>query len=237
MMSEELRRAAQDTIDYSDDYGTGRQDWPEWNKKIDALKAALADTKITGSCSSVKSTPEQTPPLTTCNCRFGSKMHVHQFCLHQAYTDSIRGLEERSKVAALLKAACDVLGSDRMIDLNKIEAAAKAATPGPWEADGPSFGEPLPKYLDCVGFVTEDDEFNNVCTKASCLTHVESTANMNFIATSNPSAVLEMISMIRYRNDALKLALQAVTDNFVNLAGEQVDSLRKAVTAINEVLG
>lgn len=42
-MSEALRKAAQAIIDYSEDYEAGKQDWPEWDAKFFALKAALAE--------------------------------------------------------------------------------------------------------------------------------------------------------------------------------------------------
>jgi hypothetical protein len=63
-MSESLRRAAQDIINYSEDYEAGKQGWPEWDKKFDALKAALAETVV---CSSVQSTPAQTPAPPNCS--------------------------------------------------------------------------------------------------------------------------------------------------------------------------
>lgn len=50
-----------------------------------------------------------------------------------------------------------------MIDLKAIRAAVEAATPGPWEAAGPSFGAPLPRYLNCVGRINEDEMFEDVC--------------------------------------------------------------------------
>lgn len=70
-------------------------------------------------------------------------------------------------------------------------------TPGPWEAAGPSFGAPLPQYLNCVEFITEDDEFEDVCT-APCANDGASTDDMNFIATANPSTVLEMVAEIEW---------------------------------------
>jgi hypothetical protein len=50
MMSEALRKAAQAILDYSEDYEAGKQDWPEWDAKFFALKAALAE-------------PEQSEPV------------------------------------------------------------------------------------------------------------------------------------------------------------------------------
>lgn len=82
-----------------------------------------------------------------------------------------------------------------MIDLKAIRAAAEAATPGPWEAAGPSFGAPLPKYLNCVGWVTEDDEFDDVCT-APLGSDGGNSADMIFIATANPAAILALLDRL-----------------------------------------
>ena len=81
------------------------------------------------------------------------------------------------------------------INLKAIRAAAEAATPGPWEAAGPSFGAPLPKYLNCVGWVTEDDEFEDVCT-APLGSDGGNSADMAYIATANPAAILELLDML-----------------------------------------
>ena len=120
-----------------------------------------------------------------------------------------------------------------MIDIDKIEAAARAATPGPWEAAGPSFGDPLPMYLNCVGYVTEDDEFEDVCT-APNEHDGASTSDMAFIATANPAAVLEMVSMIRERDAVLRQALEALEDAMTLTGGWP--GCRKAIAAIKGVL-
>ena len=96
-----------------------------------------------------------------------------------------------------------------MIDIDKIEAAANAATPGPWEAAGPSFGEQLPKYLNCVGAMDDDENFVDVCVSPFEEDECAS-ADMAFIATANPTTVLEMVGMIRERDAVLKQALEAL---------------------------
>lgn len=85
-----------------------------------------------------------------------------------------------------------------MIDIDKIEAAAKAATPGVWCRD---FTRVTAKELgwDRVA----DTEFDNDSM-------VE---NATHIATANPSAVLEMVSMIRERDAVLRQALEVLQDN------------------------
>ena len=82
-----------------------------------------------------------------------------------------------------------------MIDLKAIRAAAEAATPGPWEAVGPSFGAPLPKYLNEVGRINEDEMFEEVCVSPSPEDDACS-ADMIFIATANPTAILELLGRL-----------------------------------------
>lgn len=117
-----------------------------------------------------------------------------------------------------------------MIDMNTIEAAAKAATPGPWEAAGPSFGEQLPKYLNCVGAMDDDDEnFVDVCVSPFEEDECAS-ADMAFIATANPATVLEMVSMIRERDAVLRQALSALE------AAKEGWTTSQAIAAIKGVL-
>ena len=82
-----------------------------------------------------------------------------------------------------------------MIDLKAIRAAAEAATPGPWEAAGPSFGAPLPKYLNEVGRINEDEMFEEVCVSPSPEDDACS-ADMNYIATANPATVIALLDRL-----------------------------------------
>lgn len=82
-----------------------------------------------------------------------------------------------------------------MIDLKSIRAAAEAATPGPWEAAGPSFGTPLPKYLNEVGRINDDEMFEEVCVSPSPEDDACS-ADMNYIATANPTAILALLDRL-----------------------------------------
>jgi len=121
-----------------------------------------------------------------------------------------------------------------LIDIDKIEAAAKAATPGPWDAAGPSFGAELPKYLDCVGVTDEDGTFEDVCI-CPHLNDDTATENMTHIATANPAAVLEMVSMIRERDAVLRQALEALASCEVGLAVGYGLSRVAAIEAMKEI--
>lgn len=120
-----------------------------------------------------------------------------------------------------------------MIDIKAIRAAAEAATPGPWEAVGPSFGEPLPKYLNEVGRINEDEMFEEVCVSPwpeddAC------SADMIFIATANPAAVIALCDEIeRLRKDAgrLSASLQAAS-NYVDALGGTSKTYRQLIAAM-----
>ena len=90
----------------------------------------------------------------------------------------------------------------QMIDIKAIRAAAEAATPGPWIAAGPSFGEPLPKYINCVLVENEDGDADDVCI-APIGCDAISTKDLTFIATANPATVIALCDEIeRLRKDA-----------------------------------
>lgn len=85
------------------------------------------------------------------------------------------------------------------IDLDELERLAKAATPGPWIACGPSFGEAAPKYLNEVVVDNPEDDENDgieVCRAPVCLEDAVS-ADMEFIGTANPATVLELVRRLR----------------------------------------
>jgi len=106
-----------------------------------------------------------------------------------------------------------------MIDINKIEVAAKAATAGPWEC-----GEDA----DHEWYFTEQGNADSSIGWAV----VNAEANATHIATANPSTVLEMISMIRERDDVLRQAWDALADT--HDAG--CAKTNAAIDAIREVL-
>lgn len=92
------------------------------------------------------------------------------------------------------------------IDLDALEAAALAATPGPWIACGPSFGESKPRYLNEV--IADRDEDGEESGYTICefpqLLEEECSADMNYIAEANPAVVLELIRRLRAAEGATK---------------------------------
>lgn len=79
-----------------------------------------------------------------------------------------------------------------MIDLDKLEEMAKAATPGPW-VRGP-YG---------WVYVTGADTYAVACCATKSGPMRNSNANEDFIAAANPAAVLEMVDLIRKQEAAL----------------------------------
>ena len=93
-----------------------------------------------------------------------------------------------------------------MTDLNKIEAAAKAATQGKWEIE-----------RSCNEIVNMDHGLLPFAiTQGRTLIGAlyEDDADAAHIATANPATVLEMVSMIRERDAVLRLALEALDKNY-----------------------
>ena len=77
-----------------------------------------------------------------------------------------------------------------MIDIDKIEAAANAATPGPWAVHPMAPNAVHQPRYECWIPASKDDA--------------------QHIATANPATVLEMVSMIRERDAVLKQALEVL---------------------------
>jgi len=90
----------------------------------------------------------------------------------------------------------------KMIDLNKIEAAAKAATPGLWEVK-PSCNEIVNMDHGLLPFAISQG-----FTLIGAL--YEDGADATHIATANPAIVLEMVRMSRERDAVLRQALEAL---------------------------
>ena len=91
-----------------------------------------------------------------------------------------------------------------MIDTKELRRLVQAATPGPWIAAGPSFGESLPKYLNEVVVDREGDEDDcySICG-ASIGLDKEGSDDMAFIAAVNPSAISELLDRLEAaENDA-----------------------------------
>ncbi|QGZ42682.1 hypothetical protein IP92_04903 [Pseudoduganella flava] len=79
--------------------------------------------------------------------------------------------------------------------IEELKRLAEAATPGPWVATGPSFGNPKPAFLNEV--VAGDNTDDEVCIAPEWDEDFwpERSANMEFIAAANPAAVLELIAL------------------------------------------
>lgn len=121
------------------------------------------------------------------------------------------------------------------IDLKAIRAAAEAATPGPWEAAGPSFGMPLPKYINCVIVENEDGDADDICIAPIGCNEI-STEDLTYIATANPATILALLDRLEAAEKALAEPAQA-TCNCRWEGGTQVQqcTLHEAhVAAIHE---
>ena len=84
-------------------------------------------------------------------------------------------------------------------------------------AAGPSFGDQLPRYLNCVCAVTEYGEHEDVCFASDPHDEGLQNAVLTHIATANPSTVLEMVSAIRHmreQRDELHSALKGLLSYF-----------------------
>ena len=83
-----------------------------------------------------------------------------------------------------------------MTDFITLRAALAAGpTAGPWVACGPSFGDPLPRWLDCV--VQPDDEDGGITIAraddgfAGC-----GTADMAYIAAADPATIAALLAAL-----------------------------------------
>ena len=114
-----------------------------------------------------------------------------------------------------------------MIDINELRRLAQAATPGPWVAAGPSFGESLPKYLNEVAVDREGDEDDgySICNAPIGLNE-ECSDDMAFIAEANPLTIEELL-------DRLEAAEKSRDDLLAGL-GEWLDKTKWVQQGVNE---
>ena len=129
-------------------------------------------------------------------------------------------------------------GENKMtIDINKLRRLAQAATPGPWIAAGPSFGESLPKYLNEVVVDREGDEDDgySICNTPIGL---ELSSDMAFIAAANPATLTELLDRLeaaeRERDECNRRRLEAA-DHFAaqtELMKQKYDDLRAKIEAM-----
>lgn len=124
-----------------------------------------------------------------------------------------------------------------MIDINELRRLAQAATPGPWIAAGPSFGESLPKHLNEVVVDREGDEDDgySICNAPIGLNE-ERSDDMEFIAEANPLAIEELLDRLETaekERDALRAALQHEAD-CMEAAKAEIDALRAKVAEMEQ---
>lgn len=114
-----------------------------------------------------------------------------------------------------------------MIDINKLRQSAQAATPGPWVAAGPSFGESLPKYLNEVAVDREGDEDDgySICNAPIGLNE-ECSDDMAFIAEANPLTIEELLDRLE--------AAEKSRDDLLACLGEWLDKTKWVQQGVNE---
>lgn len=108
-----------------------------------------------------------------------------------------------------------------MTAIERIRAALNAASCGPWIGAGPSFGRPLPEYLDSVVQDCGDGD----CSITIC--RDTETSDASYIAACNPSAMSEVLAHIdaleaeneRLKNDYQR-ACKLVADMHAAAVGE-----------------
>ena len=114
-----------------------------------------------------------------------------------------------------------------MIDTKELRRLAQAATPGPWIAAGPSFGESLPKYLNEVIVDREGDEDDgySICNAPIGLNE-ERSDDMAFIAEANPLAIEELLDRLE--------AAEKSRDDLLACLGEWLDKTKWVQQGSNE---
>lgn len=81
-----------------------------------------------------------------------------------------------------------------MSDYTALRAALAAGpTAGPWVACGPSFGAPLPKFLDTV-IQPDDADGGIVICQSEPLTCAHGTADMAYIAAADPQTIAALLA-------------------------------------------
>ena len=85
----------------------------------------------------------------------------------------------------------------------QLRALCLAATPGPWIPAGPSFGEKLPVYYNCVCVDDDTDDSPDVCGD---MEH----ADAEYIAAMDPTTTLALLD----ENERLRTAARAVVDRW-----------------------
>jgi hypothetical protein len=114
-----------------------------------------------------------------------------------------------------------------VIDINELRRLTQAATPGPWIAAGPSFGESLPKHLNEVVVDREGDEDDgySICNAPIGLNE-ERSDDMAFIAEANPLAIEELLDRLE--------AAEKSRDDLLACLGEWLDKTKWVQQGSNE---
>ena len=114
-----------------------------------------------------------------------------------------------------------------MIDINELRRLTQAATPGPWIAAGPSFGESLPKHLNEVVVDREGDEDDgySICNTPIGLDQ-ECSDDMAFIAEANPLTIEELLDRLE--------AAEKSRDDLLACLGEWLDKTKWVQQGSNE---
>lgn len=94
-----------------------------------------------------------------------------------------------------------------MIDLDAIEQAARAATPGPWET-----GEAHPEGIPYVGARFMDEVYSRVSSPYMSRAGCETIADAAFIALANPATVLVLIERLRAAEARVQVLIDTAED-------------------------
>lgn len=113
------------------------------------------------------------------------------------------------------------------INITELRRLAQAATPGPWVAAGPSFGESLPKYLNEVAVDREGDEDDgySICNAPIGLNE-ECSDDMAFIAEANPLTIEALLDRLE--------AAEKSRDDLLACLGEWLDKTKWVQQGANE---
>lgn len=137
--------------------------------------------------------------------------------------------------------AAEAGGRERgsVMNIQELKRLAEKATPGPWIAGGPSFGDDLPAYFDDVLVEIEGDtgelhECDSVCVAPHGLED-ESSENMLYIAAANPSTILELIAEVEYRTEKAREhfdAFQACNEELKAVKAQRDELLHAILIAL-----
>lgn len=129
-----------------------------------------------------------------------------------------------------------------MIDINELRRLAQAATPGPWIAAGPSFGESLPKYLNevVIDRAGDEDDGYSICGAPLGLDK-EGSDDMAFVAAANPATITELLDRLeaaesdcleQARMNGMGASREAALMAKLEAAEKERDELRAEIAAM-----